>query len=197
MAGDDRRIGLAGDGGHIDDPAAPGLAHGRAERTNGVEGTGQIDRDDAAPFGRIHLPNLVRDAIVLGRYAGIVDDGVERPADHAGGLRQPAVHGGIIGDVEDERHGLAARRLDRRDGVIDVGPRHVGDADDRAAAGETDGDRLPDAAAGAGDEDAAALMARPDRYFIRIDFTCCHGSFQDFRVFRDCAVVSVFRCGTG
>ena len=86
--------------------------------------------------------------------AGVVDEDVEGL-----GAGDRGLHGGKIGDVEDQRLGLLTARPDRLRGRLDLALRARGERHMRAGVGQRPGGGQPDAAPGAGHQRALAVEA--------------------------------------
>ena len=147
---------LAGDRGDVDDSAAA-LGGDQAARAflRHQPGALQVGVEDAVPVGLGLLEQRPRH-----RHAGVVDDHV---GDAALGLDlvEAGLDAGQVGDVEAQRPGAAAGRLDLGDRVGELVDAARRDDHRRARLGQRAGEMLAEAARRAGHQRAPALEREP------------------------------------
>ena len=137
-------------GGDVDDrPASPGGRHLPRHGLSNEVGGALVQAGDRVV---IVLGHVQEGARAVG--AGVVDQDVERVGGIDGGA-----DGGKVGDVQDQRGGLAAGFADLAGGLgnLDDSAGHKGDVG--ANLGQCGGSGQTDTAAGASDQGAAAVQA--------------------------------------
>ncbi len=127
----------------------------------GEEGAVEMDRQHPAPLGEAEILQQVHDL-----DAGVADQDVD-PAPGPRHPLDPGIHLAFVGHVHGDGHDLRPLPAELGRGGLGGGLRQIGDGDLRSLPREGGGDRLADAAGGAGDDRDGARHHRHSAAAVR------------------------------